>query len=138
MIVGKKKNILLTGLSSEFIGECYEVFGNKFRSPKEKKTNYHRILWKNEEIEYLKKNYLKEEINKIASKINKSNYQINVMLGKLKLITAGKWTDEEIEFFEKNIGKSTIWLATQLNRSVASIKAKKRKYRLSDCTNKKL
>lgn len=126
LIVNKEKNILLTGLTLDSIEKCYEIFGNKFRKHKENSRNYPKVLWTYDEIKYLKENYLKEEFDEICLKINKSNYQVNLMLGKLGLITKRGWTEEEVEFLKNNIKNSTVWLAGELKRSVASIKAKKR------------
>lgn len=131
LIVTKEKSILLKGISVELINECYEKFGEKFRKKnKYKKLNYLRICWSNNEIKYLEENYLKKDINEIELVINKSKYQINLMLSKLKLITKREWSKSELEFLKDNIESSTIWLAGELNRSVASIKSKKRVIKL--------
>ncbi|MEG0235844.1 MAG: hypothetical protein RR523_04765 [Cetobacterium sp.] len=126
LIITKRKKILLNEVSEEFLEKCYEIFSEKYRKTRKQKTNYSKIFWSDDEIKYLKENYLKEEINKIALKINKSNYQINLMLVKLKLIVKREWSESEIKFLQNNIEDSTVKLAEKLNRSIASIKAKKR------------
>lgn len=130
LIVIDKRKILLKGISKDKIDEYYEIFGKKFRKNRQKKSNYLRVFWSDDEVKYLKENYLKKDINEIALVINKSNYQINLMLGKLKLIVKREWSRAEVEFLKNNIENSTIRLAEELNRSVASIKAKKRLLRL--------
>lgn len=130
LITTEKRKILLKGISKEKIDEYYEIFGKKFRKNKVKKSKYLRVFWSDDEIRYLKENYLKKDVNEIALVIKKSNYQINLMLGKLKLIVKREWSIEEVEFLKNNIENSTIRLAEELNRSVASIKAKKRLLRL--------
>lgn len=130
LITTEKRKILLKGISKEKIDEYYEIFGKKFRKNKVKKSKYLRVFWSDDEIRYLKENYLKKDINEIALVIKKSNYQINLMLGKLKLIVKREWSIAEVEFLKNNIENSTIRLAEELNRSVASIKAKKRLLRL--------
>ncbi|MHA4990495.1 hypothetical protein [Cetobacterium somerae] len=130
LITTENRKILLKGISKEKIDEYYEIFGKKFRKNKVKKSKYLRVFWSDDEIRYLKENYLKKDVNEIALVIKKSNYQINLMLGKLKLIVKREWSIEEVEFLKNNIENSTIRLAEELNRSVASIKAKKRLLRL--------
>lgn len=130
LITTEKRKILLKGISKEKIDEYYEIFGKKFRKNRVKKSKYLRVFWSDDEIRYLKENYLKKDVNEIALVIKKSNYQINLMLGKLKLIVKREWSIEEVEFLKNNIENSTIRLAEELNRSVASIKAKKRLLRL--------
>lgn len=130
LITTEKRKILLKGISKEKIDEYYEIFGKKFRKNKVKKSKYLRVFWSDDEIRYLKENYLKKDINEIVLVIKKSNYQINLMLGKLKLIVKREWSIAEVEFLKNNIENSTIRLAEELNRSVASIKAKKRLLRL--------
>lgn len=131
IIVLENKRVLLTGLNLQFINECYEIFGEKFRKNNCRKKNHLRVSWLEEEIEYLKKNYQNLEVDEIGRKIDKSDYQIIFMLGKLQLITKKEWAKSEIEFLQSNIDKSTIWLAGKLRRSVASIKSKKRILKLS-------
>lgn len=130
LIVIDKRKILLKGISKDKIDEYYEIFGKKFRKNRQKKSNYLRVFWSDDEVKYLKENYLKKDINEIALVINKSNYQINLMLGKLKLIVKREWSRAEVEFLKNNIENSTVRLAEELKRSVASIKAKKRVLRL--------
>ena len=130
LIVIDKRKILLKGISKDKIDEYYEIFGKKFRKNRQKKSNYLRVFWSDDEVKYLKENYLKKYINEIALVINKSNYQINLMLGKLKLIVKREWSRAEVEFLKNNIENSTVRLAEELKRSVASIKAKKRVLRL--------
>lgn len=126
LVITKKEKIVLNGLNLQLIDKCYEIFGKKFRKNDYKKSNCLKVFWSNDEIKYLKENYLKMELEEIGAHINKSNYQINLMLSKLKVIVKREWSKSEIEFLQNNIEKSTIWLAGELKRSVASIKSKKR------------
>lgn len=130
LIVNKKQNILLNGLNQELINQYYEIFSKKFNKNKQREYKHLKVIWLADEIEYLKKSYLKKGLEEICSEINKSKYQINLMLRKLKLIVKREWSESELKFLRDNIDVSTIWLAGELNRSVASIKAKKRVLKL--------
>lgn len=125
LIFNKELRILLNNISSEFLSECYEVFGKKFRQ-KIRSKKYIKVIWLEEEINYLKKNYRKQKLEDLSKKINKSEYQINLMLSKLGLLKKGEWEKDDLAFLKKNLKESSIWLAGRLERSIFSIKAKKR------------
>lgn len=125
LIIIENKSILLKNVTVEFIDKCYERFGEKFKNSNRKSNK--KVIWNEDEIEYLKVNYLnKIKMENIESKINKSSYQVNLMLQKLKLIEKKKWTKSELEFLEINKDKDMIWLANKLKRSYSSVKAKRR------------
>lgn len=136
LVVTKTQNILLSEISQEEIDQCYEIFSEKFNGKKRRESKYLKVIWSDSEIKYLKESYLKKELEEISTEINKSKYQINLMLGKLKLIVKRDWTQSELDFLKENIERSTIWLAGELNRSVASIKSKKRVMKLEGCIDK--
>ncbi len=133
LVITKKQNILLREISQEVIDQCYEIFSKKFNKKRQKESKYLKVIWLDDEIEYLKESYLKKELEEISKKINKSKYQINLMLAKLNLIAKREWTESELQFLKENINTSTISLAGELNRSVASIKSKKRVMKLEAC-----
>lgn len=130
LIVHKKQNIILTEISKELMNQCYEIFSGKFIENKKNRSRGLRIIWLDSEIKYLKESYKNKELEGIAKDIKKSKYQINLMLSKLKLLVKREWTKREIEFLKDNINNSNILLAEKLNRSVASIKSKKRVIKL--------
>lgn len=125
-IILKNKKILLKNISSKEIEKCYDIFSERFGSKKKNK----KVFWTSEEITYLKDNYKLLEINELEKKLNKSLYQINLMLIELNMITKKKWTEAELQFLENNLQENSSWLANHLNRSVASVKSKKRVLRL--------
>lgn len=129
IILRNNKRVLLSGVSDEIKDWCYDIFGKKFRNNRKNKV---KVLWTSEEIEFLKNNYMTMDIDKLNKKLNKSHYQINLMLKKMNILTKKNWDKEEIDFLKKNIDKTSTWLAMNLNRSIASIKAKKRVIKLSN------
>ncbi|MGL5277756.1 MAG: hypothetical protein ACRC8M_01565 [Cetobacterium sp.] len=134
LIVTKRQNILLNGVSQTLIDECFEVFGKRFRKNKNKKSGYLKVIWLDDEIEYLKESYLKKEIKEIAVIVNKSEYQVHLMLGRLRLIEKKEWSESELEFLKNNIDSNIVWLASELNRGIGSVKSKKRVIKLEMCS----
>ena len=54
-------------------------------------------------------------------------YQIEERKIQLKLYSIKPWEDYEEKFLEENKDKSLYFLAEKLNRSIAAVKARKRK-----------
>lgn len=83
--------------------------------------------WSIEELNFLKENYKEYSVEELAKILKKSLYQIEAKKISLKLYEIKPWEDKEIEFLIKNKNESLYFLSMKLNRSIASIKAKKRK-----------
>lgn len=84
------------------------------------------IYWTQEEIEYLKKNFKGNDLISLSISLNKSKYQISSKAIELGLLVRKEWSLEEIEYLKKNIDLSNYILAEKLDRSIFSIKSKKR------------
>lgn len=82
--------------------------------------------WTDEEEEYLKYNFRNKTFEELGKELNKSSYQISVKALELKLVIKRGWTDSELDYLRKNIKLSNYMLAKALNRSLFSIKSKKR------------
>ncbi|MGL4935581.1 MAG: hypothetical protein ACRC51_08890 [Cetobacterium sp.] len=93
-----------------------------FKTKRIRKT----ITWSDEEIEYLKSNHEKVSSEELSSILDKSIYQIEAKKMTLRLYTVKPWTDSDLEYLRENIKKTLYELSEDLNRSIASIKAKKR------------
>lgn len=127
IIVLENKKIIINGVNSEIKDFCLEYFGRKFNcnnycNKKISKEN----LWKNEEIEYLKENCFSKTLKKLSLELGKSEFQISCMIKKLDLYVRKPWTKSEIDFILENPKMKTIELANRLQRSVNSIKSKKK------------
>ncbi|MGL5208415.1 hypothetical protein [Cetobacterium sp.] len=130
LIVSDNKNIILNDVTPELKEKYYDYFSYQFCDDNSKPKKYNKIEWTIEEIEYLKSNYSFISLKKLGKKLDKSEYQINLMLTKLNLLEKRSWTQKELNFLKQNLNKSSISLANQLKRSVASIKSKKRRLKL--------
>lgn len=126
LIISGDKSIILNDVTPELKEKYYDCFSHQFCDGNHKSKKYNKIEWTTEEIEYLKSNYNFISLKKLSKELDKSEYQINLMLTKLNLLEKRSWTQEELDFLRQNLTKSTISLANQLKRSVASIKSKKR------------
>ena len=128
LIISGNKSIILNDVTPELKEKYYDCFSNQFCVCDEeyKPKKYNKIEWTNQEVEYLKSNYNFISLKELSKELNKSEYQINLMLTKLNLLEKRSWTQEELEFLKKNKDKSLTTLANQLKRSVASVKSKKR------------
>ncbi len=132
LLIKKDKKILLKDTNNSLKDLCYEVLGktlNLYKNSNEKKNSI-KIFWEEWEINFLKENYKIKNSFEICNTLKKSPYQINYMMSKLNLFSIKKWSDEDLEFLKENLDKSTVWLAQKFNRSVASVKAKKRVLRV--------
>lgn len=126
LIISGNKSIILNDVTPELKEKYYDCFSHQFCDDNPKSKKYNKIQWTTEEIEYLKSNYNFISLKKLSKELDKSEYQINLMLTKLNLLEKRSWTQEELDFLKQNLNKSSISLANQLKRSVASIKSKKR------------
>ncbi|MGL5413960.1 hypothetical protein [Cetobacterium sp.] len=124
LLILDDKKILLTDVSLEMREQIYDRFAQRFFHKRKKSKK--KVEWTSEEIMYLKDNYSKEKIEDISKKLDKSEYQINIMLSELSILKKRNWEEYELEFLEKNLEKQSIWIAGKLNRSISSIKSKKR------------
>jgi hypothetical protein len=87
--------------------------------------------WKQEEIEYLKKNYSVLSVANIASNLNRTKESIIKKARKIKLLSSFYWNAKEIEYIKSNYGIISIdIMASTLCRSIDQIKYKLKKMRL--------
>ena len=125
MIILKNGNIQSYSLIRQIEEKCNEKF--LLNEANKNNKTIKKIIWTNDEIEFLKQNahnYSLEELTKI---LNKSMYQIEERKIQLKLYSIKPWEDYEEKFLEENKDKSLYFLAEKLNRSIAAVKARKRK-----------
>lgn len=126
LIISDNKSIILNDITQELKEKYYTYFSHQFCGNDHKTKKYSRVEWTLKEIEYLKSNYNFINLKEISKKLNKSEYQVNLMLNKLNLLEKRNWTQEELEFLKNNKDLSLTTLANKLRRSVASVKSKKR------------
>lgn len=125
MIILKNGNIQSYSLIRQIEEKCNE----KFLLNEIKKNNkaIKKIIWTNDEIEFLKQNAHNYSLNELTKILNKSMYQIEERKIQLKLYPIKSWEDYEEKILEENKDKSLYFLAEKLNRSIAAVKARKRK-----------
>lgn len=126
LVVSGNKSIILNDITPELKEKYYDCFSHKFCNDNHESKKYIRIEWTPQEIEYLKSNYNFISLKDLSQELNKSEYQVNLMLNKLSLLEKRSWTKEEVEFLKNNKDKSLTTLANNLKRSIASVKSKKR------------
>lgn len=126
LIISGNKSIILNDVTPELKEKYYDCFSNQFCDDDCKPKKYNKVEWTTHEIEYLKSNYNFISLKELSKELDKSEYQINLMLTKLNLLEKRSWTQEELEFLKNNRDKSLTTLANHLKRSVASVKSKKR------------
>lgn len=73
-----------------------------------------------------KKNLKKHTIEDISTHMKKSKYQIYLKVAQLNLIKPREWSQDEIKFLKENLHESSLDLASKLNRTLFSIKSKKK------------
>lgn len=124
-LLSKENQILvIKNVTKEFQKKTLEHFYKKYSIEKNKiKDNI--IIWEEKEIDYLKKNY-RESFKKLSKILNKSEYQIGYMIGKLKLYEKKKWNDLDDRYLKDNyLRKTDLEMAAELDRSLASIKSRR-------------
>lgn len=104
----------------------YSMLEIKKKFSKKKKADE----WSDDEIVFLKTNFHNSNLNALSKRLEKSQYQISLKAIELGLVGARKWKSSEIEYLKRSMEISNYELAEILNRSVSSIKAKKRVLRL--------
>lgn len=126
-LLNKKNHILvIKNVTKEFQKKTLEHFYMRY-SEKKSKTRSDLIVWKENEVKYLKRNY-KECFKKLSKILNKSEYQIGYMIGKLKLYEKKKWNDIDDRYLKDNyLRKTDLEIAAELKRSLASIKSRRGK-----------
>ncbi|MGL5277749.1 MAG: hypothetical protein ACRC8M_01530 [Cetobacterium sp.] len=82
--------------------------------------------WTEENIEYLKKYYYSKSLDEVSKHIEKSFYQISLKVIELELVNNKSWTEDDLEFLQKNIMMSNHELGKILKRTMYSIKSKKK------------
>lgn len=84
--------------------------------------------WTDEDVEYLKRNYMSKSYKEIANKLNRSEGAIIAKCNKLGLVKKDEWTDEDVEFLSQNYYELSISeLSKILNRTPNSVKLKANK-----------
>lgn len=63
--------------------------------------------WSEEDIAFLKENYLKMEHKELATKLNKTVPSVRTKLSKLGWAKLNRWTDEEIQFLKNNFSTAS-------------------------------
>lgn len=104
----------------------YSMLEIKRKSSKKKRADE----WADSEMFFLKTNFHNSNLNLLSKILKKSQYQISLKAIELGLVEAREWKSSEIKYLKHNIELSNYELAKILNRSISSIKAKKRVLRL--------
>lgn len=118
------KMLIIRNVTKEFQKNTLEYFYKRYNF-KKNESKKSCIEWKENEIVYLKKNY-QEGIKKLSKILNKSEYQISCMIGKLKLNIKKRWNKEDDSYLKENyLLKTDLEMAADLNRSLASIKSRR-------------
>ena len=107
----------------------YQLFYNAYLRTytfKNKKVKKSVAIWDDDELSFLKKHHTCLSLEEISKYLNKSKYQISEKVATLNLINKKKWTEDEYIFLKKNINIPTLELAIYLNRTISSIRSKKR------------
>ncbi len=123
LIIKKNGKVILNNTPDRIKEICYERLGESIFGKKNK--NLRRVVWSDEDIRYLIENS-NEGMSELSKRIGKSKYQINSMMSELNLFSKKAWTEEDIIFLKKHIEAPLIWVSEQLNRSLASVKSKRR------------
>lgn len=127
IIILKNIDIYATKLLNE-IKEFFDNESSKNNNTKDFKQTY----WTDNEINFLKENYKKCTSKEIGKLLNKSIYQVEAKKVSLKLYPVKPWSSDELIFLRENKDKSLYELSEELQRTFASIKAKKRVLFLKD------
>lgn len=117
----------------------YKLFYDNYLTQytfKNKRSKKSVAIWEDDEIAFLKNNHTSLSLDEISECLKKSKYQISEKVATLNLINKKKWTEEEYLFLKENINLPTVELAISLNRTISSIRSKKRIIQ-SEKTNKK-
>lgn len=126
MILLKNSNEELFLFLKRKIEKEYSMLEIKRKSSKKKKADE----WTDSEMIFLKTNFYNSNLNLLSKILKKSQYQISLKAIDLGLVEAREWKSSEIEYLKHNMELSIYELAKILNRSISSVKAKKRALRL--------
>lgn len=126
MILLKNSNEELFLFLKKKIEKEYSMLEIKRKSSKKKKADE----WTDSEMIFLKTNFYNSNLNLLSKILKKSQYQISLKAIDLGLVEAREWKSSEIEYLKHNMELSIYELAKILNRSISSVKAKKRALRL--------
>ncbi|MDX8335863.1 MULTISPECIES: hypothetical protein [Cetobacterium] len=129
LVYEKNKLFIIKNVTKEIQNKSIEYFYESKYLRKNKMTKEY-IKWEKTEIEYLKNNS-KLCIKNLAEALNKSEYQVACMIGKLKLYEKKKWNDLDDSYLKENyLKKSDLEIADYLNRSLASVKSRRKRLNL--------
>lgn len=119
-----EKNLTIILKNSNY--KLYESLLDSFIFKRKKIKERNIITWTNKEIQYLKDNYKIYSSKEISISLNKSVYQVQRTMMKLRLKGKVSWNSKEINLLKENKEYSNNELAIMLNRTIGSIKSKKR------------
>ena len=123
LFLKNSKTVILKNGNRNFYEEIKTEIERKYYSKKRKK----RVSdWNELQIEYLKQNFINDDMLSLSYYLEKSVYQITIKALELELLPARKWSFEELEYLKENMEQSNVNLAVNMRRSLSSIKAKKR------------
>lgn len=134
LIDKKNRKLLINSPSFDLKKRCYELIAKELNVAENKKSKDNNI-WTNQEIELLKENYKKLSLEDLERLLKKNKYQILYMKGTLKLYKRTEWETYELEYLAKNLHEKSYILAEKMNRSLSSIKSKKRVLKLQTKRN---
>ena len=123
LIIKSDEKILLKNISEDIKNLCYEKIGENILG--KQKKNIKKTLWNENDINFLIQNRTLD-ISELSKKLGKSKFQINYMMGHLNLFNKRSWSKEELNFLKNHIDLPLLWISETLNRSIASVKAKRR------------
>lgn len=137
LIDKKNRKLLINNPSFDLKKRCYESIARDLNIVENKKFKDNNI-WTNKEIELLKENSNKLSLEDLERLLKKTKYQILYMKGSLKLYKRTEWETYELEYLVKNLHEKSYILAEKMNRSLSSIKSKKRvlKLQIKKCKGK--
>lgn len=123
LIIKNNKKILLNNISEDIKNLCYEKIGENILG--KPKKNQKKIIWSDQDIKFLTENK-NLNVSSLSQILGKSKYQVNYMMGHLNLFNKRAWSNDEINFLKEHLDSPLIWVSENLNRSISSVKAKRR------------
>lgn len=124
------KNLILKNATYSLYEAFFELFNINFNDTPRKKKTINATVWSDSEIDFLKQSFDTLSVEDIAIELRRSPYQIQTQAMKLRLFNINNWSEAELNYLRTNITLSNTELACSLNRSLGSIKSKKRVIRL--------
>ena len=128
LFLQNSKIVLLRNSNQELFLKLKKMVEKDFLSGETvKKVSKRKVNdWTEEESDYLKSNFYDIDIDLLSIHLNKSQYQISLKAIEMGLVSAREWSSKEVEYLKNHIDIPIYKLAKILNRSISSIKAKKR------------